>query len=208
MNSRTSRSRAFWDRIADRYASRQIKDIPAYEAMLAQAASYLHAGDSVLELGCGTGTMAIRLAEEVETYRATDFSDRMIEIARAKPAPANLKLQVSTAETAFDGGPFDAICAFNLLHLVNDMPALLEQIHANLAPGGLLISRTWCFADLPLPFRVLFGALRLVGLFPPVTLLRGAELRQAIKASGLVIELDMIFGTRPQNPFIVARKPG
>ncbi|MGY6695593.1 MAG: hypothetical protein ACXIUW_06130 [Roseinatronobacter sp.] len=43
---------------------------------------------------------------------------------------------------------------------------------------------------------------------PPVTLLRGAELRQAITASGLVIELDMMFGTRPQNPFIVARKPG
>lgn len=208
MMSRTSRSKAFWDRVARRYAARQIKDIAAYDAMLAQASMYLRAGDSVLELGCGTGTMAIRLAEGVGRYCATDFSDRMIQIARAKPAPASLEFQVSTAETAFDGGPFDAICAFNLLHLVDDLPALLEQIHDALSPGGMLISRTWCFADLPLPFRVLFGALRLVGVFPPVTWLRGDELRRAITASGLVIEMDKTFGTRTQNPFIVARKPG
>ena len=207
MTSRTARARAFWDRMADRYAARPIKDVAAYDAMLAEATGHLRAGDIVLELGCGTGTMAVRLATGVHRYRATDFSARMIAIARAKPAPDSLEFQVSSAETAFDGGPFDAICAFNLLHLVDDMPALLAQIQDALPPGGVLISRTWCFAELPLPFRGLFGVLRLVGLFPPVTWLRGADLRRAITASGLVIELDKTFGTRPQNPFIVARKP-
>lgn len=208
MMSRTTRSIAFWNRFADRYAARQIKDVAAYDAMLAQAASCLGAGDRVLELGCGTGTMAVRLAEGVSCYRATDFSDRMIEIARAKPAPISLEFHVSTAETAFKAAPFDVICAFNLLHLVDDMPALLDQIHAALVPGGVLISRTWCFADLPVPFRVLFGALRLMEVFPPVTWLRGADLRRAITASGLAIEVDVSFGSRPQNPFIVARRPG
>jgi SAM-dependent methyltransferase len=207
MTSRTARARAFWDRVADRYAARPIKDVPAYEAMLADAARYLGPEDRVLELGCGTGTMAVRLAKGVQHYRATDFSARMIAIARAKPAPESLEFQVSSAETAFAGGPFDAICAFNLLHLVDDMHALLAQVHDTLPPGGVLISRTWCFAELPLPFRGLFAMLRLVGLFPPVTWLRGADLRRAITASGLVIEVDKTFGTRPQNPFIVARKP-
>lgn len=202
-----TRSKAFWNRFADRYAARQIKDVVAYDAMLAHAASCLGEGDRVLELGCGTGTMAVRLAEGVSCYRATDFSARMIDIARAKPAPASLEFHVSTAETAFEAAPFDAICAFNLLHLVDDMPALLAQIHDALPPGGVLISRTWCFADLPLPVRGLFAVLRLVGLFPPVTWLRGEDLRRAITTSGLVIELDKTYGTRPQNPFIVARKP-
>lgn len=183
--SRTTRATAFWNRFADRYAARQIKDVAAYHAMLAQAASCLGAGDRVLELGCGTGTMAVRLAEGVSRYRATDFSDRMIEIARAKPAPASLEFQVSTAETAFDDAPFDVICAFNLLHLVDDMPALLNQIHEALVPGGVLISRTWCFADLPAPFRVLFGALRLVGVFPPVTWLRGVICAAQSRPAGL-----------------------
>lgn len=207
MMSRRTRATAFWNRFADRYAARQIKDVAAYDAMLEQAASFLRAGDTVLELGCGTGTMAVRLAEGVGCYHATDFSERMIEIARAKPAPASLEFQVCAAETAFVGAPFDAICAFNLLHLVDDMPALLGQIHDALVPGGVLISRTWCFADLPVPFRLLFGALRLVGVSPPVTWLQGTDLRRAITTSGLVIEMDMTFGTRPQNPFIVARKP-
>lgn len=208
MSSRTSRAKVFWDRLADRYAARQIKDVAAYDAMLMRASCYLRAGDSVLELGCGTGTMAIRLAEGVGRYYATDFSERMIEIARTKPAPANLEFQVCTAETAFAGAPFDAICAFNLLHLVEDMPALLGQIHDALTPGGVLISRTWCFADLPVPFRLLLGTLRVMGLIPPMTWLVADELRRAITASGLEIELDMTFGARAQNPFIVARKPG
>lgn len=208
MTSRTRRARAFWDRVAPRYAARQIKDVAAHDAMLAQASGHLRGRASVLELGCGTGTMAIRLAAGVGRYRATDLSERMIEIARAKPAPAGLEFRVSTAEAAFDGGPFDAICAFNLLHLVEDMPALLGQIHDALVPGGVLISRTWCFADLPLPFRLLVGTLRVSGLFPPVTWLAADTLRHAITASGLVIEQDVIFGGRTQNPFIVARKPG
>ena len=207
MTPRTARARAFWDRMADRYAARPIKDVAAYDGMLADAARHLGPADRVLELGCGTGTMAVRLAKGVQHYRATDFSARMIAIARMKPAPDSLEFQVSSAETAFDGGPFDAICAFNLLHLVDDMPALLAQIQANLVPGGVMISRTWCFAELPLPLRGLFAVLRLVGLFPPVSWLRGADLRRAIVASGLVIEVDKTFGTRPQNPFIVARKP-
>lgn len=207
MTSRTRRAQAFWDRVAERYAARPIKDVAAYDAMLAEAASFLRPDDHVLELGCGTGMMAIRLAAGVRRYRATDFSDRMIAIARAKAGPSHLKFQVATAETAFEGGPFEAICAFNLLHLVEDMPALLAQIHDALPPGGVLISRTWCFADLPLHFRLLFSALRLVGLFPPVTWLSGPDLRRVITASGLVIVQDKTFGTRLQNPFIVARKP-
>ena len=52
----------FWDRIAKRYAARIIKDPAAYEAMLADAAGRLRPTDRVLEIGCGTGSIAIRLA--------------------------------------------------------------------------------------------------------------------------------------------------
>jgi SAM-dependent methyltransferase len=131
----------------------------------------------------------------------------MVAIARAKPAPRPVDFHVCSAETALSGGPHDAICAFNLLHLVDDLPAVLRQIHDQLAPGGRLISKTWCFADLGWPIRGLFGVLRLVGLFPPATALTADDLRRAINAAGLQIEADLLFGTRPQNPYIVACKP-
>jgi ubiquinone/menaquinone biosynthesis C-methylase UbiE len=202
-----SKQQKFWNRIAGRYAARPLRDVAAYEAMLADVASRLKPSDRVLELGCGTGGTAIRLAVGVTHWTATDFSSEMIEIARAKPAGDNLSFVVADAGNAFDGGPFDAICAFNVLHLVDDHPAALARIFANLRPGGLLISKTWCFADMPLKLRALFALLRVVGMFPAVTSLTLSQLRQAILEAGFEIVEERIFGKYRQNPYVVARKP-
>ncbi len=198
----------FWNRFADRYAARPIKDTAAYEALLADVAGRLLATDRVLEIGCGTGGTAIRLAPAVAAYTATDFSDQMVRIARSKRAPDNLRFTVSTAETALEGGPFDAILAFNVLHLVTDLPGLLRELYRSLHPGGLLISKTWCFADLGIRPRALFAVLKTFGLFPPATSLNETQLRLMLQDAGFQIIDQRVFGTRPQNPYIVARKPG
>ncbi len=202
-----SKQQKFWNRIAGRYAARPIKDVAAYEAMLVDVASRLKPSDRVLELGCGTGGTAIRLSDGVAHWTATDFSSEMIEIARAKPAGENVSFIVADARHAFDDGPFDAICAFNVLHLVEDQPTTLDQIFANLKPGGLLITKTWCFADMPLKLRALFSLLRVVGMFPAATSLTVPQLRQAILEAGFEIAEERIFGKHWQNPYIVARKP-
>ncbi len=202
-----SKQQKFWNRIAGRYAARPIKDVAAYEAMLVDVASRLKPSDRVLELGCGTGGTAIRLSDGVAHWTATDFSSEMIEIARAKPAGENVSFIVADARNAFDDGPFDAICAFNVLHLVEDQPTTLDQIFTNLKPGGLLITKTWCFADMPLKLRTLFSLLRVVGMFPAATSLTVPQLRQAILEAGLEIAEERIFGKHWQNPYIVARKP-
>jgi cyclopropane fatty-acyl-phospholipid synthase-like methyltransferase len=197
---------AFWNRFADRYAARQIKDVAAYEAMLADAASRLRPGDHVLEIGSGTGGTAIRLAASVACYVATDFSAEMIRIARAKQSPANLRFELSAAGDLPAGGPFDAVCAFNVLHLLDDLPATLAHLHGQLKPGGLLISKTWCFAELPLALRALFATLRTFGLFPAAASLTGEQLRCAIRETGFAIEDERVFGSRPQNVYIVAHR--
>ncbi len=202
-----SKQQTFWNRIAGRYAARPIKDVAAYEAMLADVASRLKPSDRVLEIGCGTGGTAIRLAPGVAHWTATDFSSEMIGIARAKPAGENLSFVVTDAKSAFAGGPFDAICAFNVLHLMEDPPATLDQIFANLKPGGLLISKTWCFADMGLKLRALFSLLRAVGMFPAVTPYTVLQLRHAILDAGFEIADERIFGKYWQNPYIIARKP-
>lgn len=197
---------AFWNRFANRYAARQIRDVAAYEAMLADAASRLRPGDHVLEIGSGTGGTAIRLAASVARYVATDFSAEMIRIARTKQSPANLRFELAAAGDLPDGGPFDAVCAFNVLHLLDDLPTTLARIHAQLKPGGLLISKTWCFAELPLKLRFLFAGLRALGLFPTSAALTVEQLRKAIGEAGFEIVAERVFGARPQNPYIVARR--
>lgn len=203
----TDKGARFWNRFADRYAARPIKDTAAYEALLADVAGRLRGTDRVLEIGCGTGGTAIRLAPHVAAFTATDFSAEMVRIAKAKPAPGNLRFTVATAQTALDGGPYDAICAFNVLHLVDDLPYLLADIHRSLQPGGLLISKTWCFADLGRRPRLLFAVLKAFGLFPPATFLTEAQLRRMLQDAGFAIVDHKIFGTRPQNPYFIARRP-
>ncbi len=201
------KNQRFWNRVAERYAARPLKNVPAYEAMLADVAARLKDTDNVLEIGCGTGGTAIRLAPRVAQWTATDFSTAMVEIAKAKPSDGNVVFRVSDASSAFDGGPFDVVCAFNVLHLVDDLPELLGRIHAHVPPGGKLISKTWCFADMKLSLRMLFTTLRVFGLFPAVASLSEVQLRKAILDAGFEIVDERRFGDRRQNPYIVAIKP-
>ncbi len=200
------RSRKFWDRIAARYAARPLKDVGAYEAMLAATAARLSPRDRVLELGCGTGGAAIRLAPEVAAWIATDFSPEMIRISRAKPGAETVDFRVADAHSACAAGPFDVICAFNLLHLVDDLPGLLDQIHEALRPGGLLIAKTWCFAEVKPGIRALFRILRLFRLFPPVQMLRTTELEAALAKAGFQIIDQQVFGRYAQNPYMISRR--
>ncbi len=130
---------AFWDRFADRYARAKIGNVDAYDATLERVRAHLKPGDRVLEIGCGTGTTALRLADAVSEYLATDYSPRMIAIAKAKPegdALPGLRFEVAGAAEAGGAGPFDAVTAFNVLHLIPDLPGTLAHVHAALRPGG------------------------------------------------------------------------
>ena len=110
-------AQTFWDKVAVRYAARPVRDAAAYADTLADVAARLRPSDRVLEIGCGTGTTATRLGGGVAEWTGADFSPGMVRIAQAKPAPAGVRFILSDADTVFDGSPFDAVCAFHLLHL-------------------------------------------------------------------------------------------
>src|SRR5210317_750355 len=85
-----TRSKKFWDRIAKRYAKRPVGNEAAYQRKLATSREYFRPDMEVLEIGCGTGSTAIAHAPYVRHIRASDISDRMIEIAREKAAAAKV----------------------------------------------------------------------------------------------------------------------
>ncbi|HIC81752.1 MAG TPA: class I SAM-dependent methyltransferase [Kiloniellaceae bacterium] len=204
------KEQSFWDRVAARYARSPIKDIGAYRQTLERTKAHLNPGDRVLEVGCGTGSTALLLAPDVTEITASDISARMIEIAKAKAEDegvANVAfIHGAAAGKATGSAPFDAVLAFNLLHLLDDLPAAIGRVRDQLKPGGLFISKTSCLAEQSRLLPVLIFAMRLVGQAPYVRFLRLRELEDLIRGEGFeIVETDNHPSARPRR-FIVARK--
>ncbi|SFU18539.1 class I SAM-dependent methyltransferase [Sedimentitalea nanhaiensis] len=199
---------AFWDKHAKGYAKRQIKDMAAYEQTLAHVRRHLKATDRAVELGCGTGSTALLLADAVERYTGTDISARMIEIAAAKPTVAdNVRFERSDAAAPdLPEGGFDAVLAFNLLHLLPDVTVAARDARRLLKPGGLFITKTPCLAQGHRALRLLVLAMRAVGYAPFVNFLTDQGLRQAITGPGFEIVETELYPARSSSRFIVARR--
>jgi ubiquinone/menaquinone biosynthesis C-methylase UbiE len=202
----------FWDRTSRKYARSAIADQAGYERTLDRTRALLRSADRVLELGCGTGTTALRLAGDVQDYLAVDISAGMIAIANEKhaagPIPA-LVFRTATAEALTpDAGQFNAVLGFNYLHLVRDLAGTLRSIHALLAAEGLFISKTPCLGDMNPLIRLALPAMRAIGKAPYAGVFRAADLSQHIGAAGFDILATENHATsgNGNRPYIVARK--
>jgi ubiquinone/menaquinone biosynthesis C-methylase UbiE len=102
--------------------------------------------EDVLELACGTGTMALSL-EELDCYNitATDASSHMIRIARQKGDKMDSKVHFQTMNflnIKFDQ-KFDVVFmvfdSINYLHDPSEILDLHNQVKQILKPGGIFI---------------------------------------------------------------------
>ena len=101
----------------------------------------------VLDFGCGTGLVTLRLQPLVRTITGVDSSQGMLGVLDAKIRTQGLK-NVETRFVDFDKGGriegrFHLLVSSMTLHHVPDTARLFKQWHELLLPGGQL-----CFADL------------------------------------------------------------
>ncbi len=103
---------------------------------------------SVLDIGCGTGSLSILLAEMAYQVTGADFSPEMIAIARAKATKANQDIQFHIMDAAFptfEAHKFDIILCRHLLWALPEPESVLERWIKLLKPAGclLLIEGFW-----------------------------------------------------------------
>ena len=96
----------------------------------------------VLDLGCGTGSLSILLAEKGFEVSAVDASLRMLEHARRKASEHQVRVaydEMDAAALVFAAASFDVVLARHLVWALPDPGDALVRWLSLLRPGGRLV---------------------------------------------------------------------
>jgi SAM-dependent methyltransferase len=132
-----------WDREAetfDREADHGLGDAECRAAWRDLLLAALPAPPArVADLGCGTGTLSLLLAEEGHAVTGVDFSPAMVEQARTKAGHVAEFHVGDAAEPPLERGTFDVVLCRHVLWALPDPAVALDRWIALLAPGGRLV---------------------------------------------------------------------
>lgn len=102
----------------------------------------------VLDVGCGAGSFAARLADRAEHVDALDRSPDMIQAAQDR-VPSNVTcIEADVMEALLPPGHYDAITSISTLHHL-PLADALGRLSASLRPGGVLACTSLSRSDLP-----------------------------------------------------------
>jgi ubiquinone/menaquinone biosynthesis C-methylase UbiE len=166
----------------------------------------------VLDVGCGAGAFAARLADRAEHVDAVDESAAMIESARRR-TPANVTcIHADVMKLSLPAERYDAIVSITALHHL-PLADALRHLAPALRPGGVLAAVILPRSDLPRELLtemvaaqanrtlgVLFGALRAAG--------RGSWYRLESTHDGMPKVLDPPLTTHQAGEVAAATLPG
>jgi len=181
----------FWDKAAYKYAAKPVDDAEAYRIKLEMTREYFTPQSHVYEFGCGTESTAIAHAPYVDRIDATDVSQRMIDIARAKARAVEIDnvhfSVVDFPDTQLEMGVYDVVMAHSVLQFVDDLPQTLEASAKLLKDGGYLVSSTVCLGERHNFLRPIIAFMRLIRKAPFVRFLKADELEEKMQAAGFQI---------------------
>lgn len=143
---------SYFGNMSDEYDSLIRRAVPRYAEMSERLIDYLpNETTTILELGCGTGNLSLRLAEKFPKAELTlvDASNEMIETTKARlqetfPAQTQSAIFLLTRfeDLNVKEKHFDLVTSCISLHHVEDKKSLYEKIFNSLTSNG-----TFRFAD-------------------------------------------------------------
>ena len=101
-----------------------------------------HAGEAVLDVGCGLGNDTARFAAGGARVTGIDIAPRAIELARANFAQRGLEgrfLLMDGEAMSFADDSFDFVYCHTVLHFTPHPQRMIEEIHRVLKPGGTAV---------------------------------------------------------------------
>jgi tRNA (cmo5U34)-methyltransferase len=163
--STLSEIRARFDQDVERFSrletgQQATMDAPLVLELVAQScARHLHAGDAMLDIGCGAGNFTLRVLQESSGLRChlADLSQPMLNRAEQRVQESGAAASIAThlgdlRALDFPAGTFSCILAGAVLHHLRDeadWQREFARLHTWLKPGGRLYVADVAYFDLP-----------------------------------------------------------
>ena len=155
-------------------------------------------GHSVMEIGCGWGGLADRLAQDGCSVTGLTLSPAQLAYARQRIAATGVapRVDLRLQDYRESSGSFDRVVSIEMLEAVGEAfwPCYFETLHARLKPGGIAVLQVITIDDAHFDSyrrtpdfiqRYIFPG----GMLPPP-----AALRRHLAAAGLTLRHVQTFG--------------
>jgi ubiquinone/menaquinone biosynthesis C-methylase UbiE len=167
---RIEKEKKYWDKLSPGYDQMIEKQWRIYRiSLLDKIFNDVNAEDTVLEVACGTGLVALKVAERASKVSGIDISAPMIDEAEKKMREKDLDNVEFFVEDAyslhFGNDIFDMVICNNALHNMKYPQKALSEIKRVLKPGGRFIGVIVGFGESP-KFNMLYAILKLLVRFP------------------------------------------
>lgn len=147
----TSDPRAYWDGQSatfDDEPDHGLRDPAVRRAWASLLLPLIQPASEVADIGCGTGSLSVLLAQAGHEVTGIDLSSRMVDAATAKAVAAGVSAtfaQGDAQQPALEPGAFDVVLVRHVLWALPDPVAALRRWDALLRPGGslLLVEGSW-----------------------------------------------------------------
>jgi SAM-dependent methyltransferase len=120
-----------------------LRNVIRQEMIARQLGEYVTPDATVLDVGCGQGTQALRLATTGCHVTGLDPSSRLLSIFSADARAARVDVEIiegrlEELDELLAHRVFDVVCAHGLLMYLDDRPAAIRALAGHVAPGGRL----------------------------------------------------------------------
>lgn len=119
-------------------------------------------GESILDLGCGTGRLTVQIAAAGAEVLGLDSSPDMIR--EAQKLHPRLRFEVGDARDFSFSQPFDAVFSNAALHWVREPERVIHSVAKSLRPGGRFVAEFGGKGNVRRVIEAFYLALRQMGL--------------------------------------------